>query len=79
VDGVSEAESRALLDMLFAHQLQAKYQIAHHWAEGDVLVWDNLRTIHYAVADYEPHEHRLIRRCQAMADRVFDPAFVALA
>jgi taurine dioxygenase len=38
-------------------------------------VWDNIRTIHNAVADYGPDEHRYMRRCQAMADLVFDPGF----
>ena len=73
------AESDALLKFLFAHQLQEKYRYTHSWAEGDVLLWDNIRTIHNAVADYGPDEHRYIRRCQAMADLVFQPRFAALA
>lgn len=79
VDGLPAAESDALLATLFEHQLQPKYRWAHRWTEGDVLLWDNIRTMHNAVPDYAPHEHRLIRRCQAMADRVFDPAFARLA
>ncbi len=38
---------------------------------GDVLMWDNLRTIHNAVADYSADEPRLIKRCQVMATRFF--------
>jgi taurine dioxygenase len=34
-------------------------------------MWDNLGTIHNAVADYGPTEHRLIKRCQVMATRFF--------
>lgn len=79
IDGMAAAESDALLDVLFAHQTQPKYRTAHRWTEGDVLLWDNLRTIHNAVADYGPDEHRYVRRCQAMADRVFQPKFAALA
>ncbi len=79
VDGIDSAASDALLERLFAHQRDPAFQWTHHWAEGDVLVWDNLQTLHYAVPDYGPDEPRLIRRCQAMADRVFDPAFRALA
>jgi taurine dioxygenase len=79
IDGLPAAESDALLETLFAHQLQPRYQYAHHWAEGDVLMWDNIRTMHNAVPDYEPAEHRLVRRCQAMADRVFEPEFAGLA
>jgi taurine dioxygenase len=79
IDGVSAAESDALLEFLFAHQLQPKYRYAHRWSEREVLLWDNLRTIHNAVADYGANEHRYMRRCQAMADLVFQPAFAALA
>src|SRR5438128_374638 len=52
---------------------------AHRWSEGDVLVWDNLWTLHNAEADYRPDEPRLIKRCQAMADLVFTPDFAHLA
>ncbi len=74
IDGMSEAESAALLEFLFAHQLQPKYRYAHSWSEGDLLLWDDIRTLHNAVADYGPEEHRLIKRCQVMADRLFAPA-----
>jgi taurine dioxygenase len=79
IDGMPRGESDALLEFLFAHQTQPKYRYAHTWREHDVLLWDNLRTIHNAVADYRPDEPRYIRRCQAMADRVFQPEFAALA
>lgn len=79
LDGWPEAESRATLDRLFAHQIQPRYLHAHRWSEGDVLLWDDLSTLHNAEADYGPDEPRLIHRCQAMADRVFDPAFVSAA
>ena len=58
-----------LLDWLFAHQTQDKYRYTFHWTVGDVLVWDNFRCIHQAVADYGPTEHRLMKRCQVMATR----------
>jgi taurine dioxygenase len=35
-------------------------------------MWDNFGTIHNAVADYLPHEHRYIKRCQVMATRFFN-------
>jgi taurine dioxygenase len=79
IDGMPAAESDALLEFLFAHQTQPKFRYAHCWAERDVLLWDNIRTIHNAVADYGADEPRYIRRCQAMADLVFQPAFAALA
>jgi len=76
INELDEAESERMLAMLFAHQLQPKYQYVHRWTESDVLMWDHIGTLHNAVADYGPDEHRLMKRCQVMADRIFDPAFM---
>jgi taurine dioxygenase len=35
-------------------------------------MWEDIGTIHNAVADYGPDEHRLIKRCQVMAT-MFQP------
>lgn len=75
INGLDEAESARMLDYLFAHQLQPKYQWTHHWTVGDVLVWDHLGTLHNAIPDYGPEEHRLMLRCQVMAETIFDPEF----
>ena len=72
---LDEAESELMLERLFAHQLQPEYQWAHHCTAGDVLIWDHLGTLHNAIPDYGPGEHRLMLRCQVMAETVFDPAF----
>jgi taurine dioxygenase len=69
IDGMPEAESAELLDFLFRHQEQPKYFHAHQWAEGDVLMWDNIGTVHNAVADYRPDEPRYMRRLQVMATK----------
>jgi len=74
INDVSEQESAKMLQFLFSHQLQPKYRFAHHWAEGDVLMWENIGTLHNAVADYRENEHRLVKRCQVMADFVFSEA-----
>jgi taurine dioxygenase len=42
-------------------------------------MWDDIATHHNARPDYSEDEHRLIRRCQVMADRLFDPAFAQRA
>jgi len=73
IDGMDPLESERLLNYLFEHQLQKRFQYQHQWQEGDVLMWDNLGTVHNAVADYLPHEHRFIKRCQVMATRFFTP------
>jgi taurine dioxygenase len=68
IDGLPEADSAALLQILFEHQLQPRYRYAHRWTEGDVLMWDDIGTIHRAVSDYTPAEPRLMQRCQVLAD-----------
>ncbi len=77
INELNEAESYRLLNLLFEHQLQPKYQYRHQWMVGDVLMWDHIGTLHNALPDYAPHEHRLMKRCQVMADRIFDPDFLA--
>ncbi len=67
IDGMEERESGEILDFLFRHQERAEYLYAHHWTEGDVLMWDNIGTVHNAVADYMPDEPRYMRRLQVMA------------
>jgi taurine dioxygenase len=79
VDGVSPAESDEILGFLAEHQLQEKYRYTHLWTEGDVLLWDNLWTMHNAVGDYRADEPRLMRRCQVKADWIFTPAAKAAA
>jgi taurine dioxygenase len=79
INGWDAQESAEMLEFLFAHQLQKQYRYVHSWTEGDVLIWDDLCTLHNAWPDYGPDEHRLIKRCQVMADRVFDPAFATQA
>jgi taurine dioxygenase len=79
INELPEDESARVLALLFAHQLQEKYLYAHSWTVGDVLVWDHIGTLHNAIPDYGPHEHRLMKRCQVMADRVFEPAFLSEA
>ncbi len=69
IDGMDKAESDELLDTLFKHQEQPKFFYAHKWAEGDVLMWDNIGTVHNAIPDYRPDEPRYMRRIQVMATK----------
>jgi taurine dioxygenase len=67
IDNMDEQESGTILDYLFRHQERADFLYAHHWSVGDVLMWDNIGTVHNAVADYMPTEPRYMRRAQVMA------------
>ena len=76
INELDAAESDRVLKLLFEHQLQPRYQYAHEWAENDLLIWDHIGTLHNAIPDYTAEEHRLMRRCQVMADWIFDPEFL---
>ena len=76
INELAERESDEMLDYLFEFQLQPRFRYTHSWTENDLLVWDHLGTIHRAIADYGPDEIRLMRRCQVMATKVFDPEFL---
>ncbi len=67
INELPEKESDDILAFLFEHQTQPAYRYAHVWEEGDLMLWEDIGTIHNAVADYGPDEHRLIKRCQVMA------------
>jgi taurine dioxygenase len=69
IDGMDKKESDELLEYLFKHQENPKFFYAHKWAEGDVLMWDNIGTVHNAVPDYRPNEPRYMRRVQVMATK----------
>ncbi len=53
-------ESRALLNMLAERVRMPRYQVRHRWSVGDLVMWDNLATQHYAAGDYS--EYRLMHR-----------------
>ncbi len=71
INELPEDESDEILAFLFEHQVKPEYRYRFTWTKGDVLMWENFGTIHNAVADYGPHEHRFIKRCQVAATRYF--------
>jgi taurine dioxygenase len=46
VEGLSPAESDALLDALWAHIERPDLRYEHRWRVGDLLLWDNRSTMH---------------------------------
>jgi taurine dioxygenase len=59
--GLSPLESRSLLDMLFSHQENPKYQCRFRWRENSVAMWDNRCAQHYAIWDYYPQVRHGLR------------------
>ena len=52
VEGMTEEESRPLLDFLYESSFTPDNIYRHMWQAGDVVMWDNRCTMHYAVHDY---------------------------
>jgi taurine dioxygenase len=61
IEGVPPKEADAVLAFLYAHQNQPEFQCRWRWREGDVAIWDNRATHHYAVADYGDAERTIHR------------------
>ena len=70
INELSEAESEALLKLLFAHATRPEYTIRWRWQENDVAFWDNRVTQHYAVDDYRPNR-RVMHRATILGDAPF--------
>lgn len=64
-DGMSEAESRPLIDYLDRHMSRVEFTFRHRWREGDLVFWDNRFTLHYPINDFSGHR-RLLMRCTAL-------------
>jgi alpha-ketoglutarate-dependent sulfate ester dioxygenase len=67
ITGVSEFESRAILDLLYAHLTKPEHVVRHRWRPGDVAIWDNRSTVHYANRDYGT-ERRVMHRITLRGD-----------
>ncbi len=61
LDGLSEAESAALLNQIQRHVTRPEFCIRFSWTPGTIAVWDNLATQHYAVNDYCGYERLMYR------------------
>jgi len=58
--GMPDAESEALLSELLEHATQPQFVYAHHWRDGDLVMWDNRCLLHRALANYEMAKHRRV-------------------
>ena len=60
--GMGLDEGRALLQELTAHATQERFVYAHKWRVGDVVIWDNLCTMHRAMPFDDLKHIRDVRR-----------------
>jgi taurine dioxygenase len=52
VVGYSPAASRDLIRVLQEHVTKPEQTVRWHWRPGDLTIWDNQATMHYAIYDY---------------------------
>ena len=46
IEDMDPAEGDALMERLIAHCTRATYAYWHRWRAGDMVIWDNWRTLH---------------------------------
>jgi taurine dioxygenase len=51
--GMTEEESKPLLDYLGEHATRAEFSYRHAWTVRDFVMWDNRCTMHIAIKDYD--------------------------
>lgn len=59
--GISRADSARLFELFQNHITAQENIVRWSWRAGDVAIWDNRATQHYAVNDYGD-QHRVVRR-----------------
>lgn len=68
IRGVSALESRAILNMLYAHIVVPEHTVRLNWEVNTLVIWDNRITQHKPVNDYFP-QRRLLHRVTVAGER----------
>ena len=70
IEGMDKEEGYALIETLYRHATQPRYEYRHKWRVGDMVIWDNRSVMHQANADYDPEEYRYLYRVMLKGDRL---------
>ena len=65
--GLTVNESNSLKTFLTNHMNKPEDQMRWKWSTGDMIMWDNRVTMHYAVSDYMPN-YRCMNRITVVND-----------
>ena len=65
--GFSSRESARIFELLQNRAIQLENTVRWQWQQGDVVIWDNRSTQHYAVNDYG-NQPRVVRRVTVEGD-----------
>jgi taurine dioxygenase len=60
-DGMTEEESKPLLQFLFQHQVKPEFTCRFRWEVGSMAMWDNRCAQHNPINDYHGYQRRLHR------------------
>ncbi len=66
--GMTEEESKPLLDFLFQHQIKPEFTCRFQWSVGALAFWDNRAAQHNPVNDYHGYR-RIMHRLTLAGDR----------
>jgi len=69
VEGMGEAEGRALIDQLMAFATQDRFVYTHRWSPHDLVLWDNRAVLHRATPFRSSEERRHMVRTTIAGDR----------
>ena len=61
-EGMTTDEGIRLIEELRDHATQEQFVYYHSWRVGDVVMWDELATMHRGAGDARPEEHRVMLR-----------------
>jgi taurine dioxygenase len=61
-DGMTDEESRPLIDYLVRHATKPEFVYRHQWRKNDIVVWDNRCTMHQALGDFDETQLRHMER-----------------
>ena len=61
ITGLSRADSARLIELFQGHVSRLENTVRWRWTVGDVAIWDNRATQHYAIDDYDERPRRVHR------------------
>jgi len=68
IAGMTEEESRPILDYLLKHAIRPEFTCRFRWQVGSLALWDNRRALHFPINDYNGHR-RVMHRITIVGER----------
>lgn len=62
LDGMTDEESKPLIDYLVRHATRPEFVYRHQWKKNDIVAWDNRCVMHQALGDFDETQLRHLER-----------------